>query len=293
MTIASQLPKDYDITIVGKHLPGDEADMKSKDWASPWAAAIWLGTHSHLCSPREQTMQLKSLVGLQQLAERHPESSVRKIQIREVMDIGTPSQVWYQHKVPGFRFLNQEEMPKGAKFGMTYETVVITPPVFLPWMREKLEKRGVVFKKVSVGSLTELKGLGHDILINASGLGSVTLSDVKDTAIKPVRLQSLIIKHPTYRQGYVRRGDNYYTTAFSHLDGEVYCGGIIEYDNNDTSAYDDGRQMVSIFLGLSIIFLEGCYWDHCWDNNETQTVELVMLTHIALPDLRSPSRKQP
>lgn len=255
MTIASQLPKDYDITIVGKHLPGDEADMKSKEWASPWAAAIWLGTHSHLSSSREQRLQLESLVGLMDIAEKHPESSVRKIQIREIMDNGSPEQVWYQHKVPGFRFLNKDEIPRESKFGMTYETVVITPPVFLTWMRAKLEKRGVEFKKVSVGSLAELKGMGHDVLINASGIGSATLTDVQDTKVKPVRLQSCIIKHPAYRQAYARRGDNYYTTAFSHLDGEVYVGGIIEYGNDDTNAYDDGRQMVGQDLSMKIAWL--------------------------------------
>lgn len=245
MIIASQLPKDCEITIVGKHLPGDEADMKSKDWASPWAAAIWLGTHSHLCNAREQKMMLEALVGLRELAERHPESSVRKLTIREVMGTGTPAQVWYQHKVPNFRFLDKTEIPKEAKYGMTFETVVITPQVFLPWLRERLEAKGVDFKRVSVGSLAELKGLGHDILINASGLGSATLLDVQDSGLKPIRLQSCFIKHPTYRQGFVRRGDGYYSTAFAHLDGEVYVGGIIESGSDDTEAYSGGRQMVS------------------------------------------------
>lgn len=245
MTIASQLPKDYEITIVGKHLPSDASDMQSKEWASPWAAAIWLGTHSHLCNAREQRMMLEALVGLRQISERHPESSVRKVTIHEVMDTGTPAQVWYQHKVPNFRFLDKSEMPKQSKYGMTYETVVIKPPVFLPWLRQRLEERGVTFKRVCVGSLAELKGLGHDILINASGLGSATLADVKDAGVKPIRLQSCIIKHPTYRQGFVRRGDNYYSTAFAYGDGEVYVGGIIEYDNNDTKAYSESREVVS------------------------------------------------
>ncbi|CAH0046241.1 unnamed protein product [Clonostachys solani] len=239
MTIASQLPKDCEITIVGQHLPGD---APSKDWASPWAAAVWLGTHD--TNEYEQKLQLDGLAGLRQLAERHPESSVRKIRMREIMDTGSPDQVWYQGKVPGFRWLSKGEMPEASKYGMTYETVVITPPVFLPWMRDRLEQRGVQFKRVCVGSLKELEGLGHDILINAAGLGVRTLADVKDSKVQPVRLQSAIFKHPTYREGYVRRGDNYYTTAFSHLDGEVYVGGVIEPGSDDVNAYDDKRQMI-------------------------------------------------
>ncbi|CAG9987791.1 unnamed protein product [Clonostachys byssicola] len=84
--------------------------------------------------------------------------------------------------------------------------------------------------------------LGPYILINAAGLDARTLADIKHSKVQPIRLQSAIFKYPTYREGY-GRGDNYYTTAFSHLDGEVYFGGANKPGSDDINAYDDKRQM--------------------------------------------------
>ncbi|KAM6508295.1 hypothetical protein FALCPG4_018169 [Fusarium falciforme] len=49
----------------------------------------------------------------------------------EIMDIGSPDDVWYQNKVPDFRFLSEEELSPGAKYGMKYKTLVITPQIFV------------------------------------------------------------------------------------------------------------------------------------------------------------------
>ncbi|OJJ42398.1 hypothetical protein ASPZODRAFT_20515 [Penicilliopsis zonata CBS 506.65] len=239
MTIASCLPKDSEITIVGAHLPGD---APSKEWASPWAAAIWVGVHES--SPREQAMQLRAFAGLWALAETDPASSVRRTTVTEIMDMGCKADVWYQYKVPDFRFLGPGELPQGALYGMRYSSVVITPTVFLPWMAARLQAQGVRFQRLKVTSLAQLQGMGHDILINASGYGSKTLLDVQDSAMLPVRLQSAIIKHPTYQGLHIHRGRDYYSTQFSRLDGTVYIGGIIEYGSDDVSVTEDGRDLI-------------------------------------------------
>ena len=240
LTIASLLPLDYEITIVGKHLPGDEPN---KDWASPWAAAIWVGVHDS--NERDQRMQLDAYNVLWRLAETNPESSVRKAEVTEIMDIGSPSQVWYQNKVHGFRFMSKSELPPKSLFGMKYMTLTITPDVFIEWMRARLEKRGVKFERLHVNSLSDLRGMGHDILINASGLGSATLEDVQDKDIMTTNLQSMLIKKPDYKDLFIRRGSNYYSTAFSRRNGDVYVGGGIAYGSSDRTAYDSTRQMVS------------------------------------------------
>ncbi|CAI6014436.1 unnamed protein product [Clonostachys chloroleuca] len=117
-------------------------------------------------------------------------------------------------------------MPEVSNYGMTYETVVITPPVFLQWTRDRLEQRAY--------SSSE------------SMLGVRTLADVKDSKVQPVHLQSTIFNHPTYCEDCVRGGNNYYTTAFSHLDGEVYVGRVIESGSDDINAYDDKSKMIHV-----------------------------------------------
>ncbi|KAK7212312.1 hypothetical protein V2G26_019490 [Clonostachys chloroleuca] len=149
----------------------------------------------------------------------------------EMMHYGSPDQIWYQDKVPGFWWLSKGGMPEVSNYGMTYETVVITPPVFLQWTRDRLEQRG---------------GWATVHFINAAGLGVRTLADVKDSKVQPAHLQSTIFNHPTYCKDCVRRGNNYYTTAFSHLDGKVYVGRVIESGSDDINAYDDKSKMIHV-----------------------------------------------
>lgn len=72
MSIASQLPKGHEVTIVARDLPGDP---DSFTWTSPWAGAIWLGMDDS--PPREQKMQLEAFAHMWKLAMDHPESSVK------------------------------------------------------------------------------------------------------------------------------------------------------------------------------------------------------------------------
>lgn len=238
---AASLPRNYNITIVAEHLPGD---YETKEWASPWAGAIWVGVHNS--TPKEQKMQLQGLMGLLRLAETNPESSLRQIQMTEIMDRGSKSDVWYAGKVPEFRFLAQDELPEGALYGMKYKTVVLTPQIFLKWMYERLKERGVEFRKTRVNALSDLKGLGHDVLINASGVGSETLKDVQEKNLVMNRLQCVVAKAPTYDRLFIRRGPNgYYSTAFSRMDGTVYVGGVLSQNDKDLSISEEQRSKVS------------------------------------------------
>lgn len=242
MGIASQLPKNTEITILGDFLPGDAMDQR---YVSQWAGAIWLGVHDS--TPWEQGMQLNSFSELWRIAERHPESGIRQIEMTEIMDIGDPAKVWYQGKVPGFRFLSPSELPKGAKFGMAFQTLVITPPTFLSWFRQHLEKQGVRFQRTYVKSLRDLRGMGHDVLINATGFGAMKLLDVEEKRITPVRQQNIRLRKDGYNRCYIRRGpDGYYSTAFARGDGTIYMGGIKSLGDTDFASYEDQRKEVGL-----------------------------------------------
>lgn len=231
MTIALGLPKGHDVTIVAEHLPGD---YHTKEWASPWAGAIWVGVHAS--RPAEQAMQLEGFAGLWEIAAKHPESGARRIEMTEIMDRGTKDDVWYAGKVPGFRFLDAHELPDGAIYGMNYWTVVLTPQVFLLWLYERLKEEGVKFLRARVDALSDLEGLGHDVLVNASGFGSERLRDVLEQNLKSWRLQCVVAKNDTYNKLFIRRGPNgYYSTAFSRRDGTVYVGGVLSEGSRDAT----------------------------------------------------------
>ncbi|KAL1623329.1 hypothetical protein SLS56_008329 [Neofusicoccum ribis] len=202
MSIASQLPKGHEITIVARDLPGDP---ESLGWASPWAGAVWMGMDGS--PPREQKMQLDAFAHMWKLAMTNPESSVKRIEMHDLTDFKKPEDVWYYGKMPG------------------------------------LEAAGVVFKRVSVRSLADLKGMGHDILINATGWGSRFLRDVSDQDVEQVRGQTVLVKSD-YDKIWIRRGQDY-TYVLPRGDGTAILGGIKQF--GDTNALVDSGLRADIF----------------------------------------------
>lgn len=241
MAIAAQLPRDCDVTILGEHLPGDDMNHA---YVSQWAGAIWLGTHGS--NPRAQEMQIKALPYLWDIAAKHPESSLRQVEMTELCETGSKESVWYRDKVPEFRFIDTKDLPSGVKFGMKWKTVVITPTTFLPWLRSRLEARGVKFLRTKVSSLADLKGMGHDVLVNATGFGAQSLSDVQEKRITALRQQNIRIRKAGYNSLFIRWGkDGYYSTAFARGDGTIYIGGVKTKGIVDFEARADHRTKVS------------------------------------------------
>ncbi len=231
MAIASQLPKGYDITIVARDLPGD---APTGDWASPWACAGWVALGGN---PREEQMQLDTLAFFRKLAKSHPESSVRCVELTDLHDVGATSsdELWYHNRVPDYKLLDSSSLPeaKRSPVAVQYASIVLNPSVFLPWLRKQLESAGVRFQRIqTIKSLNELSYLGHDILINASGLASQSLSDVQDSNIITDRTYTILVKS-NYKDAFVRRGAGEYVYIFGRGDGTAVLGGISEPVTNE------------------------------------------------------------
>lgn len=108
-------------------------------------------------------------------------------------------------------------------------TVVLTPKIFLPWLRNHLEKSGVVFKRGVLENLSDIRSQGQDIIVNATGAGSKYLADIRDQEVQQVRGQTIHVKHPLDKI-YMRHGKDY-TYAIPRLDGTVIMGGIKQIGN--------------------------------------------------------------
>ncbi|KAJ8119668.1 hypothetical protein ONZ43_g3433 [Nemania bipapillata] len=242
MTIASQLPKDCDITIVARDLPGD---TPSQDWASPWACAGWVALGG---SPSEQQMQLDALAYCRKLAILHPESSVRVSELTDVYDVGvvSASELWYHDRLPGYEILDAGKFAlEGEKtqpaVAVQYSNFVITPAVFLSWLRKRLEEAGVKFQRIpAVKSLADLEYLGHDVLINASGHASATLEDVRDEKIITDRTYVTLVRSK-YDKSFVRRSATEYTYIFGRHDDTAVLGGISEPVENGVKSSETIR----------------------------------------------------
>ncbi|KAI8244539.1 D-amino-acid oxidase [Colletotrichum sp. SAR 10_99] len=245
MTIASQLANHHDVTIVGDILPGDAL---TTNWASPWAGACWVGVHTS--SEENKKIQLESLAVLLKLARTYPEteSGVRLTKMTEILEYGSPVDIWYRHYVPDFRLLDKSEMPPRVVFGMEYTTVCISPPVFLTCMRARLEAKGVQFVRARITSLRDLKIFKSDVLVNAAGARVRDLTEVRDTSLVPYRLQSILLDK-TWDQCYIYRGLNgFYFNMFGRPDGTTYVGGIKLLNSEDRTVYAADRETHSKIL---------------------------------------------
>ncbi|KAI8272819.1 hypothetical protein K4K60_011787 [Colletotrichum sp. SAR11_57] len=231
LTIASQLPRGYDVTIVARNLPNDP---QSQEWASPWAGAVFMGMIPS--TPKEQKMQLDAFWTWWKLALEHPDSSVRRVDMLDLIDGSSEDQVWYANKLPDYRVLSEDELPRGASFGMAYKSVIITPSIYLAWVRKRLEATGVKFQRLNANSLSDLRGMGHDLLINCTGVGARYLTDVADLDMKEVRGQTILVKSD-FNKIWIRRGKDY-TYALGRPDGTAILGGLKTFDSADTEVDD-------------------------------------------------------
>ncbi|CAH0018924.1 unnamed protein product [Clonostachys rhizophaga] len=280
MSIASQLPRNYEITIVARDLPGDDP---TQQWCSPWACAGWVALGG---TPLEQKMQLDSLAYCSKLAKTDPESSIRCSELTDLHEVGATSakELWYHEIVPGYQELNPAQLPNGqtADVAVKYNSFTLTPAVFLPWLRSRLETTGVTFKRIeTINSLGALSHFGHDILINASGLGSMTLGDVQDEKIITDRTYTAVVKSE-FRGSFVRRAAAGYTYIFGRHDGTAVLGGISEPVGNKRRSTESTRtELVRMaHAGLPNDFPSGRVSDY------TFVTDLEGIRPLRLPEVR-------
>lgn len=101
--------------------------------------------------------------------------------------------------------------------------------MFLPWLRKRLENSGVKFQRRALNSLSDLKGEGHDVLVNATGFGAKFLSDVQDQDVQQIRGQTILVK-TDFKKIVMRHGKDY-TYVMPRLDGTAILGGVKQVDN--------------------------------------------------------------
>ncbi|KAJ8593248.1 FAD dependent oxidoreductase [Rhizopogon salebrosus TDB-379] len=182
----------FDITIVARDMPGD---WGSQGWASPFAGANWSPMPPDATNERVRKWER---ITFDKLWEMIPSGLVKRLPskiFREIDD--TLTNPWWKDLVRDFSLLSESEIPVPYKVGVAFDTVSINPLEYLPWLRSELESRGVIFHRQYVGSLDEVKPFvgNNGILVNATSLGSRSLIGVEDTALYPIRGQSIIVQN--------------------------------------------------------------------------------------------------
>lgn len=112
--------------------------------------------------------------------------------------------------------------------GEAYQTLVITPPIYLPWLADRLRQRGANFRFRRFESPEQVAALPQDALINCMGLGSKQVFG--DNQLTPIRGRLVLLQPQplgyllSHRRGYL----------FSRPDALV-AGGTYEHGQTDTA----------------------------------------------------------
>ena len=71
------------------------------------------------------------------------------------------------------KFIPNDQLPEGIKAGVVFDTIIVNPEEYLPWLKAQLTNFGVVFRRQKLHTLNEAAEIAgaSGIVINATGLG--------------------------------------------------------------------------------------------------------------------------
>lgn len=141
------------------------------------------------------------------------------------------STIWYKQVVPKYHRLPSEDLPAGAKVGFTYQSMTVNPEVFLPWIKNQLDEKGVHFIQREVSSISEALLIPKtSLVVNASGLGACDLA--ADRKAFPVRGQIMLIEGNS-DEIVIFQGSHYTYQIPRMYSGGVIVGGVAQKGNLD------------------------------------------------------------
>ena len=116
---------------------------------------------------------------------------------------------------------------------MAFTSVSVNVPVYLRWLEEQCKGLGVLIRRAEVKAISDVVRPGTVAVVNATGLGSLTLEDVKDTKVEPIRGQIVLVRAPVSRcvmdaSPHDEPTRSTYIIPRPNSGGQTICGGCYE-----------------------------------------------------------------
>ncbi|OGE53546.1 hypothetical protein PENARI_c007G04515 [Penicillium arizonense] len=227
-TARQLLQNGFPVVLVAEYLPGDQNIY----YASAWAGAAWHAAGG--ITPDQRYLQAVTHRILLKMAE-DPDSGVSIVGAREYLEQqpAPDSAIWGKTVVSKFREMNPGEYPSHFNCAWSYETLVTDPTRHMPYLGRQVTSLGGRFVRKRVESLQELYELFPEsrVFINASGLGSKTLTDVQDDQCFPERGQNVFLATDQCNTLYFRNGKEYTYVIPRPLSKGVVLGGVKQQDD--------------------------------------------------------------
>ncbi|KAF4978252.1 hypothetical protein FZEAL_5357 [Fusarium zealandicum] len=192
-------------------MPGDY----DPEYASPWAGADVIPGHHSLAPTERSRWERRTWKVLKKITQENPEAGIhfqtthilRRNKDMENAKSGFSAEFyqqnpWYKEIFDNYRENHPHEVAPGYDSGFQYQGVCINTAIYLPWLVGQCLKHGVVVNRAILTNIKEAKLLSHtgrpaNIIVNATGLGSLKLGGVEDTTMAPARGQVVVVRNET------------------------------------------------------------------------------------------------
>lgn len=204
------------------------ADRPHQDTTSALAGALW-GPYA-VSDERILEWSLCTLEELRRLASDE-ETGVRVIHGGEASRVLMEPPAWL-HGFEDFRLADDHEVPAGYTMGWTYSAPVVDMPVYLRYLRRRLDQHGVHVEIVPdpVRSLGEVITQA-DTVVNCTGLGARAL--VPDPSVVPKWGQLVVVANPGVTSFFSDYPETEEPTYYIAHPDHVILGGCIFDDGVD------------------------------------------------------------
>ncbi|CED84830.1 D-aspartate oxidase [Phaffia rhodozyma] len=229
--------KGYDVAIVARDLP---TDALSQSFASPWAGANWHPFNGSTDQvKRWETMSYPKLKELGKLGLTSPLKWI-DYSLDPESDNSWVNDAFYNSFIPDHKITPKNQLPKQYFSGSSLTTLSLAPPVYLKYLYDQLKAKNVRFIRKKVESIDEaarVLGEKAGCVVNATGLGALSLGGVFDQNVVPIRGQTVLVKAPWLKNGLGVDGfeDGTFTYIIPRPDGNAILGGTMTYNSWDTS----------------------------------------------------------
>ncbi|KAJ5720721.1 D-amino-acid oxidase [Penicillium malachiteum] len=239
------LLKGFKVTVLAKHVPGDE-DIY---YASNWAGAMWAGEAK---TSEERRLLLATYGQLMRFARTEPDAAVHIVRIEERFHenplLGDPTRLWLSEFVEDFRIIEPRERRSDDAFICSYSLPVVDSPVHLQWLKSQVTSLGGEIKRQDIVSLSEIYAAypQSTVIVNASGLGARTLDGVNDPKCHPVRGQTILVRSDQTSTLYYHTQDEQHTYIIPRPGSKLLvCGGVFQ-PGRDSPLVDEVTRMDEI-----------------------------------------------
>jgi hypothetical protein len=131
--------------------------------------------------------------------------------------------------------LDQEDLPEGVKFGVSFTTLTVNAPEHIRYLARRLKDQYGV--RITRRKLPSLHACFEDpatrVVFNCTGNAARTLPGVEDAKCYPTRGQIVLARAPRVSTNMMRHGKDYETYIIPRpfSEGNVVLGGYMQKGN--------------------------------------------------------------